>query len=442
MSFTETPPAKSSGRPRRTGLGIAAFIAIVLIGFVTWRLATRERDPLLPDVTPTAQLTARGEYLTRAADCAACHDAPGGKPFAGGVAFKLPFGTIYSTNITADRDTGIGTWSDDEFVRALHQGIAKDGRHLYPAFPYTSYTAMSRDDAVAIKAYLFSLPAVRAIPNPNELRFPFNQRWTLATWNLLFLDERRFRASPTRSVAQNRGAYLATALGHCGECHTPRTVAKNLNTRHAYGGATEAGWYAYNISSDHASGLGDWTDAQLQQFLSSGHAGGRGLAAGPMAEVVENSLRYLTSEDIKAMVAYLRSIPAQPAAAATSARRVAASDAVRGRRLFVQACAGCHLLNGEGRQSPWAALRGDHSARDAAGTNVLQVLAHGTQLETNQGLMSMHPYIAGYSDDELAAIGNFVIDQFGLRQGTITPEQVRAQRTVATNASESTILTR
>jgi cytochrome c553 len=186
----------------------------------------------------------------------------------------------------------------------------------------------------------------------------------------------------------------------------------------------------------------DWTDAQLQQFLSSGHAEERGLAAGPMAEVVENSLRYLTSEDIKAMVAYLRSIPAQPAAAATSARRVAASDAVRGRRLFVQACAGCHLLNGEGRQSPWAALRGDHSARDAAGTNVLQVLAHGTQLETNQGLMFMHPYIAGYSDDELAAIGNFVIDQFGLRQGTITPEQVRAQRAVSTNASESTILTR
>jgi mono/diheme cytochrome c family protein len=215
----------------------------------------------------------------------------------------------------------------------------------------------------------------------------------------------------------------------------------SLNTRHAYAGAIEAGWYAYNISSDHASGLGDWTDAQLQQFLFSGHAEDRGLAAGPMAEVVENSLRYLTSEDIEAMVAYLRSIPAQPAAV-TSARRVAASDAVRGRRLFVQACAGCHLLNGEGRQSLWAALRGDHSARDAAGTNVLQVLAHGTQLETGQGLMSMHPYIAGYSDDELAAIGNFVIAQFGLRQGIITPEQVRAQRAAATNASKSTILAR
>jgi cytochrome c553 len=216
----------------------------------------------------------------------------------------------------------------------------------------------------------------------------------------------------------------------------------SLSTRHAYAGAIQAGWYAYNISSDHASGLGDWTDAQLQQFLSSGHAEERGLAAGPMAEVVENSLRYLTSEDIKAMVAYLRSIPAQPAAGARSARRVAESGALRGRLLFVQACAGCHLLNGEGRQSPWAALRGDHSARDAAGTNVLQVLAHGTQLETNQGLMFMRPYVAGYSDDELAAIGNFVIVQFGLRQGTITPEQVRAERAVATNASESTILTR
>jgi mono/diheme cytochrome c family protein len=434
---TASPRVTSSGRLWRTFVGVAAFVLIVLTGFVSWRIATRERDPLLPDVAHTAQLVARGEYLTRAADCAPCHEAPGGKPFAGGVAFKLPFGTIYSTNITPDRVTGIGTWSDDEFVRALHQGLANDGRHLYPAFPYTSYTAMSRDDAVAIKAYLFSLPAVYAPATPYDLTFPFNQRWTLAVWNLLFLNEHRFHVNPRQSAAQNRGAYLTTAVGHCGECHTPRTLAMSLDTSKAYAGAIQAGWYAYNISSDHASGLGAWTDPQLRQFLSTGHAEDHGLASGPMAEVVENSLRYLVPTDIEAMIAYLRSIPAQPAAPATSTRKLAASDDERGRLLFAQACTGCHLLTGEGRQSPWADLRGDHSARDPAGTNLVQVLAHGTKLQTDQGLMFMRPYTPGYSDDELAAIGNFVIGQIGLRQGSITPEQVRAQRAVATSASSS-----
>lgn len=144
--------------PRRLFLGVVVLIAAVVGSWVVWRLVDRDSDPSVPDVHPTAELIARGEYLTRAADCAACHNVPGGEPFSGGVAFKLPFGTIYSTNITPDRETGIGTWSDDDFVRALHRGIAKDGTHLYPAFPYTSYTALSGDDAVAIKAYLFSLP--------------------------------------------------------------------------------------------------------------------------------------------------------------------------------------------------------------------------------------------------------------------------------------------
>src|ERR1700734_3059620 len=180
-----------------TVLGVlAAIVVIGVVAFVGWRLYDRDPEPTAADVQPTPELVARGEYLARASDCAACHNAPGGKPFAGGMPFKLPFGTIYSTNITSDLETGIGTWSDDDFVRALHRGIAKDGTYLYPAFPYTSYSGISRDDAVAIKAYIFSLPAVHNAPPPDSLSFPFNQRWTMAFWNLAFLDEHRFRDTP------------------------------------------------------------------------------------------------------------------------------------------------------------------------------------------------------------------------------------------------------
>jgi mono/diheme cytochrome c family protein len=417
--------ATSRGNKFRIYLSVIALTVVIAAGFIGRRLAG-EIDSSIPDVRRTSALLAQGEYLAHAADCVACHTRPGAKPFTGGVAFKLPFGTLYSTNITADRDTGIGQWSDDDFVRALHRGVGKDGRNLYPAFPYTSYTAMTRDDAVAIKAYLFSLPAIQAPNRPNQLPFPFNQRWTLTFWKWMFLDEHRFRPDPNRSESQNRGAYLSTALGHCGECHTPRNILMAMSTRRTLAGAEVSGWHAYNLTSDRASGLGEWTDAQLRQFLSVGHAEDHGPAAGPMAEVVENSTRYLTDEDVQAIVSYLRGLPAQRSGYKVPAAAPLTSIDRRGRLLFVQACTGCHLLDGEGRQSAWAALRGDHSARESSGTNVMQVLTQGSQIETGQGPMFMHSFMGGYSNDELAAIGNFVIGQFGLRQGTMTAEQFRA----------------
>src|SRR6204780_2833858 len=328
----------------RIGVGVLTLALLVVAALIGWRLLTREIDPSVPDVQSTAQLIARGEYLARGGDCAACHSQPGGKPFAGGVGFKLPFGTLFSTNITADRETGIGHWSDDDFVRALHRGVAKDGRNLYPAFPYTSYTAMTRDDAVAIKAYLFSLPTVHASATPNELPFPFNQRWTLTFWKWMFLDEHRFRPDPNRSESQNRGTYLSTALGHCGECHTPRNILLAMSTRKTLAGAEVSGWHAFNLTSDRVSGLGEWTDAQLRQFLSVGRAEDHGPAAGPMAEVVENSTRYLTADDLQAMVTYLRGLPVQGCGYKLSAAAPLTSIDTRGRLLFVQACTGCHLL--------------------------------------------------------------------------------------------------
>jgi mono/diheme cytochrome c family protein len=423
--------------------GLAACAAVVVAGAgATWLVLDRDSDPSAPDVQSSLALVARGKYLTRAADCAACHSMPGGQPFAGGLPFRLPFGTIYSSNITADSQTGIGTWSDDDFVRALHHGVAKNGRHLYPAFPYTSYTAMTRDDAVAIKEYLFSVPAVHAPARRNTLSFPFNQRWTMAFWNLMFVDDHRFRSDPARTTQQNRGAYLATALGHCGECHTPRNLAFAVNSGRALAGTTVQGWRAGNLTSDRQSGLDDWSDQQLAGYLLTGHADVRGSASGPMAEAVGNSLQYLTPPDIAALIGYLRVVPPQsgtpaseiniavPAMAASTAWAPERQDMQNdlGARIFEGACAGCHQWNGQGQQTPYAALIGSQAVNDSAGINLMQVLLSGSDLRSVHRNAFMPGFGNAYTDQELAAVANYVIAHFGGRAGAVTPRQIDASR--------------
>jgi mono/diheme cytochrome c family protein len=224
----------------------------------------KDTDPTgVPASMTQASLVERGEYLARAADCVVCHTAPGGKEFTGGFAFKLPFGTMYSTNITPDRETGVGSYTDQEFLDAMHRGVRRDGARLYPAMPYTSYTYITDEDALAIKAYLFSLTPVRAIPPENTLWFPFNQRWAMTFWSAVFNRDTRFRPDTSKTSEWNRGAYLAEALAHCGECHTPRNLGFALNNRKKFGGALTAGWQAFNISSDKAAGLGDWRDEDI-----------------------------------------------------------------------------------------------------------------------------------------------------------------------------------
>jgi mono/diheme cytochrome c family protein len=380
-----------------------------------------------------AALVARGEYLAKAADCVACHTAPGGQKFAGGLAFRLPFGTLYSPNITPDPDTGIGAWTNAEFVRALHHGIGRNGEDLYPAFPYTAYAQLSTDDALAIRAWLATLRPVRAPVPANDLTFPFSQRYLLRAWKLLFLPTASPPHDASKGEAWNRGAYLVEALGHCGECHTPRNFMFGLNQSKKFAGAEQEGWLAYNLTSDPDHGLGGWSDTQIEQYISTGHADGRGPASGPMAEAVENSLRYLSPEDIHAVVTWLRDVPAQPdGPPAVQARspilQTGLATGELGSRLFVQACAGCHLPNGNGRQSRWAALLGSHTAGDPSGTNLVQVLTHGTQVQTSQGLAFMHPFTGAYTDTELAALANYTMGQFGHQPGNITPDQIRKQR--------------
>ena len=407
--------------------GIALAAPVAIAAFLLWPAA-------LPQVVASASqptgaaLIARGRYLATAADCVACHTAPGGQPFAGGRAFKLPFGTIFSPNITPDSDTGIGGWSDAEFVRALHYGIGRRGENLYPAFPYTAYALASTNDVLAIRAYLASLASVHTALPQNRLAFPFNQRVAMRAWNLLFLPGKPLDADTTHGAAWNRGEYLADALGHCGECHTPRNLLMGLDQGQRYAGAVQVGWRAYNLTSDRRHGLGAWTDTSLAQYLSTGQAQGHGPASGPMAEVVENSLSHLDGGDIAAMVHYLRSVPARPDGPSIAADTSRASTDALGRQLFAQACAGCHLPDGEGRQSSWAALGGSHSTADPAATNLLEILANGSNIRTAQGLMFMHGFTAAFSDVELAAIANYTTQQFGHQPGHVMPEQIRHAR--------------
>src|ERR1700729_4426400 len=222
----------------------------------------READPTgVPANLAGADQIKRGEYLARAADCLVCHTAPGGAAYAGGLAIPLPFGTLYSTNITPDKDTGIGSYSDQDFLDALRRGKRRDGAHLYPAMPFTSYTYITDADGLAIKAYLFSLPAVHATVPDNTLAFPFNQRWAMMFWSALFNPDTRFAPNSSKTPEWNRGAYFAEALAHCGECHTPRNLGFALNNREKFAGAVQAGWRAYNITADSASGVGSWSDA-------------------------------------------------------------------------------------------------------------------------------------------------------------------------------------
>jgi mono/diheme cytochrome c family protein len=377
---------------------------------------------------PSDQIT-RGEYITRAADCASCHTQPGGIPFAGGREFKLPFGVIYSPNITPDAETGIGQYTDAQWLRIIHRGIDRAGNHLYPAMPYPSYTRMSDADALAIKSYLFSLKPIHAPAVANKIGFPFNQRWLMMFWNLVNNPDSRFHPDPSQSTEWNRGAYLVEALGHCGECHTPRNFMEALSGR-TFAGTVQVGWLAYNLTSDPNHGLGGWSNPALSAYLATGEAPGHGPASGPMAEAVEYSLRYLAPSDISAMVTYLRSIPARqdgPDAVSDTIEPLSTSDL--GERIFIQACAGCHLPNGSGRQSPWAALRGSHSAGDVTGTNLVEVLANGSQIQTDRGLMFMHRFTAAYTDQELAAVANYVIGEIAGRQGEVTAQEIAKART-------------
>jgi mono/diheme cytochrome c family protein len=394
-------------------------------------------DPTgVPATLAKADLIERGAYLAKAADCMVCHTTRDGQEYAGGLAFKLPFGTLYSTNITPDKETGIGNYSDQDFLNAIHRGIREDGARLYPAMPFTSYTYMTDADALAIKAYLFSLPPVHAPDPENTLTFPFNQRWAMSFWSALFNPDTRFAPDSSKTPEWNRGAYLAEALAHCGECHTPRNLGFALNNREKFGGAITAGWRAYNISSDKTTGIGGWRDDDLISYLSIGHVAGHGSASGPMGEAVDHSFSQFTPEDIRAVVAYLRTVPpvASPDLPATLAPPAPSSHKdgggtpdPRGKMVFEGACVSCHGWTGESPISPFATLTGAWAVNDPGATNVAQIVISGTERHS-EGAVSMPAFGDAYSDAEIAAVTNYVTARFGSKGSSLTAQDVAELR--------------
>jgi mono/diheme cytochrome c family protein len=406
------------------------------------RVALSEYQPLDPTGVPaelkSASLVERGAYLTRAADCLVCHTAKDGEPFAGGRAFVLPFGTLYSTNITPDAETGIGNYTDRNFLDAVHKGIGRGNTKLYPAMPYASYTYMSDADALAIKAYLFTLKPVHAPAPQNTLAFPFNQRSLMNIWSALFNPDTRYEPNVNRSAEWNRGAYLVEAMEHCGECHTPRNIFFALNNRRKFAGTVQAGWRAYNITPDRSGGVGSWSDDDLVRYLSTGHADGRGTAAGPMGEAVDASFKYLMPSDISAMVIYLRSVsdvaaadlpePKSNPAAASGAETLAVDAPARGKEVYEGACVGCHGWTGTSSGLPYATLTGARAVNDPTANNVAQVIIGGAQRHTAADADNMPAFGGTYSDAEIASVANFVTAQFGAKASRLTAAQVAKLR--------------
>jgi mono/diheme cytochrome c family protein len=436
---------------RSKGLIIAAIVivAVVAAGVFFWLVGPgpmafaggqtvalsgyREADPTgVPANLAGADQIKRGEYLIRAADCEVCHTAPGGAAFAGGLAIPLPFGTLYSTNVTSDKETGIGDYSDADFLNAVQRGIRKDGSRLYPAMPYPSYTYITDADALAIKAYLFSRPAIRAANRADTLGFPFNQRWSMIFWSWAFNANSRFAPNTAQSAQWNRGAYLAEALAHCGECHTPRNLAFALNNRKKFAGAETAGWHAFNITSDKGTGIGGWSDNEVLAYLTTGHALNRGTAAGPMGEAVDESFSHMAPSDIRALVVYLRSVPAisepdLPATIAPAAPPRPDEDRTAvalGKKVFQEACVSCHDWSGISAISPYATIAGARAVNDPKATNIAQIVISGTRRSTPNGIISMPAFGAAYSDIEIAAVANYVTARFGSEPSKVTEKTV------------------
>jgi mono/diheme cytochrome c family protein len=373
------------------------------------------------DTTP--ELVERGRYLAVASDCVSCHTAPNGSPFAGGRPIETPFGVIYSRNLTPDLETGLGLWSDADFYRALHEGLSKDRSHLYPAFPYTYFTHINWDDAVAIKAYLDTLAPSRNIILPNRLPWPLNQRALMAVWNALF-----FHKGSTTTPNQDRGAYLVEVLGHCGACHTPKNFLGADKTTAALQGGEIQNWLAPNNTGDKRSGLSKWSESDIVEYLQTGR-NAFAMASGPMAEVVENSTSKLNETDLFAIARYLKLIPA-----AGLDDNTAHSDQQQmkvGEAIFVDACAGCHQTSGEALPRAFVPLKGSAIVQAQSPLNVIRLIIQGARASTTDTRptpFTMPAFGWKLDDNEIAAVATYVRNAWGNIASPVKPAQVKELR--------------
>ncbi|QWG15762.1 cytochrome c [Bradyrhizobium sediminis] len=378
--------------------------------------------------SPSAETIARGKALTYAADCASCHTADPSKPFAGGKRIDTPFGAIYSPNLTPDRETGLGAWSDDDFIRALRYGVAPDGSRYYPAFPYPNFTRLIRDDVLAIRAYLATLPPVRNRPPPPQLRWPLNYRVLMRGWNFLFFRPGIFQPNQQKSAEWNRGGYLVTGAAHCGACHTPKNILGADKRGQAYGGGLVDGWFAPRLDGSDRSGLKSWSIEDIAEYLQSGR-NGKSHAAGLMAEVVVNSTSKMSDADIRAIAVYLKDLPAgAPEPAVTPPPQ---AEMTAGKAIYARACIACHEADGSGAPRIYPPLPGNANLQAADPSSTLRIILDGAQTVTtprapNTG--SMPAYAKQLSDREIAEVTNYIRNSWGNAAPPVTPAQVRKAR--------------
>lgn len=406
---------------------VAAVVAVAAIPIASASASGAGRSPV-----------ERGRYLAIAGNCASCHTSKGGERLAGGLAFKTPFGTIYSTNITPDAVTGIGRWTREQFVTSLRQGIRPNGEHLYPVFPYTAFTKISDEDANALYAFLMAEPAVRAETPTNELRFPFNQRALLGLWKALFFDEGSYVPDASKSDEWNRGAYLVEGLGHCSACHSPRNIlgAEKTSERMTGGEYVDAvrggelrTWSTPNLTPA-SNGLGSWTVDELTAYLKTG----RNFFTetfGPMNEVIANSTRFLSGPDVRAMATYLNGLPAQPG----EVKAPADEDVLRaGSALYDVHCGTCHLPTGLGSHSEdsGARLAGSPLVQANSPAALINVILYGPEIPEPPLLPKrwnrMEAFGEKLTDDEVAALASYLRSAWGNTGGEVSVEQVVDQR--------------
>jgi len=407
-------------RLAKQGLGYAA--SALLVALLAGPAAADDQVDLDPNATDPV---ARGKYLATAADCAPCHTGPNMKPFSGGLIMDTPFGSLSTPNLTPDKETGLGEWNFAQFYQAIHRGIRRDGEYLYPVFPYPSFTKITEKDAKDIFAYLQSLEPVHAPRKESGMSFPFNIRASLVFWRQLYFDEGTFQPDPKVSDEINRGSYLVNALGHCGACHSPRTLLGGTEDDRAFQGGEVDTYFAPDITGSLADGIGGWTDEQLTDYLTKGAAKGKGTVFGPMAEVVNHSLSKLPASDIKAIVAYLKhtaSLPKEDADNDPDLRKHA------GAIVYLNNCAACHQPEGTGINGAVPNLKGNDAVMAGEPKNILSAVLGGLPGQGNYG--QMPSFAPKLTDREVADVANYIRNAWGnSAPPSATPDMVASLRT-------------
>jgi len=421
---------------RRKIAALTTLVALALVAAIGWFMLHPGMLPSSPassTVTATTQTINRGEYLARAGDCVACHTAPGRKEFAGGRAMATPFGNLYVPNITPDEATGIGEWSADEFYRMMHSGVSRDGSLLYPAMPFASYTKVTRDDSDAIFAYLMSVPPVHQPNRPHELRFPFNNRDLLLGWRALYFKEGEYVSDPQQTAQWNRGAYLVQGLGHCAMCHTAINALGGSSESKAFEGGMipNQNWYAPSLTSNREAGLGNWSIKDITDLLQVG-VSHRGTVYGPMAEVVYNSLQYLSDEDVEAMAVYLKALPQRDQEVLPSSERLVSPAVMElGRKTYEQQCAMCHGREGAGMPPQYPPLANNQSITMSSPVNSIRMVLNGGYppgTRKNPRPHGMPPFSHILGDDEVAAVVTYIRVAWGNTGTPVTTAQANELR--------------